>query len=76
MLEIVRRLDISRLMRARFSIDFVDCEAAKRCKPLSFIPGKFSSRNERRLDGSAFNAMFVKEPAGSPDIARCCSAGN
>jgi hypothetical protein len=67
MLEIVTRLEISRSMNIIVSIDVARCDTANRWSPLSFIPWRFSRRNDCSLGGRVFSARFVNELAESPD---------
>lgn len=72
----VTKLFISRFMSFKFSIDTANGDVKNRWRPFSFTPGRFSSRNERKLGGREFKVMFVNEVAPSPDIERFSSKGD
>lgn len=71
----VRRLLISRFMRVSDCKEVGRTEVAKRWRPLSFMPGRFSRRSDFRYGGSALRARFVKVDAEIEEIERWRSEG-
>ena len=57
----------SRSIRTRLFNESMMEDVDRRRRPLSLMPGRFSSRSDCKLGGSEFRARFEKEEAESPD---------